>query len=189
MSLETKHSLKYQFTVCFWTVSPGLPAFYTDRASVQAVGGAISEKKKLRYIYYTMLRSNYNFVIIVWIVIASKLFTVIALIWHTNTTCTKSAVVFCIDLAIPILKKRLLSSKEYLHWQLQVGKQNTKWVHGKSISQVGLPTQACRLYCSGRTWRWLQFRSLHSHALWLYASSVWHIFLIWCVGMKVSPEK
>lgn len=29
-SLETKHSLKYQFTVCFWTVSPGLSAFCTE---------------------------------------------------------------------------------------------------------------------------------------------------------------
>lgn len=145
---------------------------HRDRASIQAVGGAISEKKRRRHIYCTTLGSNYNFVIIVWIVIASKLFTVIASIWHTNTTCTKSAVVSCTDLVIPILKKRLLSEKDYLHWQQQAGKQNTARVYGKTIARAGRATQACRLHCSERTWRWLRLRSLHGHAVWLYTSLV-----------------
>lgn len=72
-------------------------------------------------------------------------------------------------LVIPMLKKRLLSEKEYLHCQQEVGRQNTMQLFRKSILRAGLPTQVCRLYCSGRTWRWLQFRSLHGHA-------VWHLF-------------
>lgn len=133
---------------------------HRDRASMQTAGGATSEKKKLRCIYYSTLGSNYNFVIIVWIVIASKQFTAIASIWHTTATRTKSAVVSCIDF---ISAKRLLSSKERLPWQ----RQNAPECMGKA-SRAELPSQACRLYCSGRTQRWLQLRSPHGHAAWLY---------------------
>lgn len=47
------NSLKYQITVCFWTVFPRVVcSLQRDRASIQAVGGAISEKKKLRYLLH-----------------------------------------------------------------------------------------------------------------------------------------
>lgn len=50
---------------------------------------SVIEKKKLSYIYHTMLESNCNSVI------TSKQFTAISSIWHTNTTRTKFALVSC----------------------------------------------------------------------------------------------
>lgn len=141
---------------------------HRDRTSIQTAGGAASEKKKLRPIYYSTLGSNYNFVIIVWIVITSKLFTAITSIWHANTTRTESAVVSCTGF---ISEKRLLSAKECLLRQRQAGKQHSG-VHGKSISGAELPSRACRLSCRARTRRRLQFRSPRGHAAWL------HMFLV-----------
>lgn len=119
------NSLKYQITEWFWTVFPRVVySLQRDRASIQTVGGAI-EKKKLRY-YYTTLGSNYHFAIIMWIVIASKILTVIA----SNTTQKTAS-----DLMILVLKKSIVSA---VIFELAADR---KVEHGgKSILGTALPT-------------------------------------------------